>query len=48
MRPALIVLLSLIVVCAVMARAEARLQPVFLCWEPDSEFPVACDEENDD
>lgn len=23
----------------------ARIQPEFVCWESDMEFPVACDDE---
>ncbi len=25
---------------------ERRVQPVFVCWESDMEFPVDCDDED--
>jgi hypothetical protein len=28
--------------------ASARVQPDIVCWETDIEFPVACDEDDDD
>lgn len=30
------------------ASAHARVQPQLICWSPDVEFPVACEEEDED
>ena len=29
-----------------MAQAQARIQDAILCWEPDIEFPVPCDDDD--
>ena len=29
-----------------MAHAQARIQDEILCWEPDIEFPVPCDDDD--
>jgi hypothetical protein len=47
--------LSLLLVTAAVAgttllmaqQAQARIQPEIVCWEPDIEFPVACDDDDD-
>jgi hypothetical protein len=36
-----------IAVVAISAQAKARVQLKMLCWEPDIEFPVPCDDDND-
>lgn len=28
--------------------AQGRVQPQMFCWSPDVEFPVACEEEEDE
>ena len=28
--------------------AQGRVQPPMFCWSPDVEFPVACEEEEDE
>jgi hypothetical protein len=28
--------------------AQGRMQPPMFCWSPDVEFPVACEEEEDE
>ena len=28
--------------------AQARVQPQMFCWSPDVEFPIACEEEEDE
>lgn len=30
------------------ASAHARVQPQMVCWSPDVEFPVVCEEEDED
>ena len=40
-----ILLLALAVLLAVPAGAHARIQRDFVCWVPDCEFPVDCDDE---
>jgi hypothetical protein len=47
-RPFLLLIATLLAVAATLGQASARLQPQFICWEPDSEFPVACDDDDDD
>jgi len=36
-----------IAVVAISAQAKARVQLKMLCWAPDIEFPVPCDDDND-
>ncbi len=43
-----ILLAILAVFLAVPAPAEARIQRDIVCWVPDCEFPVDCDEEDAD
>jgi hypothetical protein len=45
-----IVKFAIAVAAVVLAGASAygRVQPQMFCWAPDVEFPVACDEEEDD
>jgi hypothetical protein len=45
MRPLLVLLAVLIAVGATQARAS--LQPALICIDPDMEFPVACDDDDD-
>ncbi len=47
MRPFLLVVAAALAVFAVLAQAQARIQPEIVCWETDIEFPVACDEDDD-
>ncbi|WP_181335196.1 hypothetical protein [Hyphomicrobium methylovorum] len=28
-------------------RSASRVQPPGICWDPDVEFPVACDDDDD-
>jgi hypothetical protein len=48
MRPFLLLIAVLLALGASLTQARARLQPEIVCWEPDIEFPVACDEDDDD
>jgi hypothetical protein len=48
MRPFLLVVATLLALAGAFTQASARLQPRFVCWEPDNEFPVACDDDDDD
>jgi hypothetical protein len=45
-RPCALVIAALLV-AAVLGRAEASIQAAMLCWEPDIEFPVPCDNDDD-
>ena len=47
MRSLALLLATLIALAAVATHADARLQRAFVCWEPDNEFPVQCDEDDD-
>ena len=47
MRPLVLLLAALITLAVVATQAEARLQRAFVCWEPDNEFPVQCDDDDD-
>ncbi|HEX9881761.1 MAG TPA: hypothetical protein VGA65_04555 [Hyphomicrobium sp.] len=47
MRPVLLFVAALIALASVMTQARARLQPDITCIDPDMEFPVACDEDDD-
>ncbi len=49
MRPFLVLLAVLIAVVASLGpyAAHASLQPDIICLDPDMEFPVACDEDDD-
>jgi hypothetical protein len=40
-------LLTIIAAATASAPAFARLQPDIVCVDPDIEFPVACDEEDE-
>lgn len=42
-----LLLLTVMAATAAPLPATARIQPPFVCWEPDMEFPVACDEDDD-
>jgi len=42
-----ILLLVLAALLALPAKSEARIQRDFVCWVPDCEFPVDCDDEDD-
>jgi hypothetical protein len=46
MRPFLLFLATALAILAALAQAEARIQPEIVCWEPDIEFPVACDDDD--
>ena len=41
-------LIALMAVTATPLPAFARIQPEFVCMDPEMEFPVACDEDDDD
>jgi hypothetical protein len=45
MRPFLIFLAALMTLAA--GQARASLQPDIICVDPDMEFPVACDDDDD-
>lgn len=45
MRPSLVLIAAMLAVCATQARAS--LQPDIVCIDPDMEFPVACDDDDD-
>ena len=47
MRPILLLLATLLTLAAAATQADARLQRAFVCWEPDNEFPVQCDDDDD-
>jgi hypothetical protein len=40
-------LIAALLAAAVLARAEASIQGEMLCVEPDIEFPVPCDSDED-
>ena len=46
-RPILLLLAAVLALAAGVTQADARLQRAFVCWEPDNEFPVQCDDEED-
>lgn len=46
MRPFLLLIAALLAAAA-LARADASIQSQMLCWEPDFEFPVPCDDDDD-
>jgi hypothetical protein len=48
MRPLLLLFLAVLALFAVLAHAEARIQRAIVCVDPDMEFPVACDEDDED
>ena len=39
---------ALAAVGGVLLPAQGRVQPPMFCWSPDVEFPVACEEEEDE
>lgn len=45
MRARLFALLTALVLASVSSGAQARIQDDFVCWVPDCEFPVDCDDE---
>jgi hypothetical protein len=47
MRPVLLLVFALLALFAIVAQAEARIQRAIVCFDPDMEFPVACDEDDD-
>lgn len=47
MRPILLLVAILVALAAGITQAGARLQPDIICVDPDMEFPVACDEDDD-
>lgn len=44
---AIVLALLLAAALARLEAAEARIQPQMFCWDPDFEFPVACDEDEE-
>lgn len=48
MRVARLFIAILLALAAISAQATARVQATMLCWEPDIEFPVPCDGDDDD
>jgi hypothetical protein len=47
LRCVLLLLLAAVVLAAAAPRADARIPRAFVCWEPDNEFPVECDDDDD-
>ena len=47
MRLARLLVAVLLALAVVTVHATARVQSKMLCWEPDIEFPVACDDDSD-
>lgn len=47
MRLARLLVAILLALTAVTVHATARVQVKMLCWEPDIEFPVPCDDNDD-
>jgi uncharacterized integral membrane protein len=47
MRIARLLVAVLLALAAVTVHATARVQVKMLCWDPDMEFPVACDDNDD-
>ena len=47
MRLSWLLIAVVIAVVAISAPAKARVQLKMLCWEPDIEFPVPCDDDED-
>ena len=47
MRLSWLLIAVVIAVVAISAQANARVQLKMLCWEPDIEFPVPCDNDDD-
>lgn len=45
MRACLLALLTAVVLAAASSGVHARIQDDFVCWVPDCEFPVDCDDE---
>ncbi len=43
-----LVLLTVVFGALAMPPVVQRLQPDFVCWEADMEFPVDCGDEDDD
>ena len=41
-----ILIAAVMAVAAISAQATARVQLKILCWEPDIEFPVPCDDDD--
>lgn len=46
MRLSWLLVAAVIAVAALSAQAKARVQLKMLCWEPDIEFPVPCDDDD--
>jgi hypothetical protein len=46
-RPLLFLVAALVALASVMTHASARIQPQLMCVDPDVEFPVACDQDDD-
>jgi hypothetical protein len=46
MRLRLMLVTAILAGALLAARLEARIQDEILCWEPDIEFPVPCDDED--
>lgn len=47
MRLSWLLVAAAVAIVAISAQARARVQTHRLCWEPDIEFPVPCDEDDD-
>ncbi len=47
MRLSWLLIAAVLAVAAMSVQASARLQSHILCWEPDIEFPVPCDDDDD-
>jgi hypothetical protein len=47
MRLSWLLVAAAVAIVAISAQARARVQTHMLCWEPDIEFPVPCDEDDD-
>ena len=46
-RAAIIALVAILGCWLTTSQSSARVQDDDLCWEPDVEFPVPCDEDDD-
>ena len=46
MRLSWLLIVAVIAAAAISAPAKGRVQLKMLCWEPDIEFPVPCDDDD--
>lgn len=48
MKPVVAVTLVVFAAIALADASNASVQPTMYCWDPDSEFPVSCNEEGEE